>query len=66
MKKAIVLMSMGFWFFIYSHPGAGHKVNMSRSADSKGSCEADAGAMYAAGWDVSNCRDSDNLEAGND
>lgn len=61
---ALTVAGLGFWFFLYSHPG--RKVFFSQSKESQAVCEAAADDMYHQGWDVSNCRDSDNLNATQD
>lgn len=53
-----------FWYFIYSKPG--QQVFNSRSYPSQEECSAGADRKYRFGFDVSNCRDSDNPAASQD
>ena len=64
MKKAVVLMSVGFWMFFYAHPGK--QVHVSRAFTSWDECHDASVQANGMGWWVSNCRDSDNVEAGQD
>jgi hypothetical protein len=63
-RRILALTVASFWFFHYAHPG--RVIHNSVSFQTQEACEAAAQDTFSKGWDVSNCRDSDNLEAGQD